>query len=75
MLKNYIKMALKVLTRRKFFTFISLFGISLTLLVLMVFSAMLDHIFAPHSPEARLDRTLGVHTLAMANGKSTAERE
>ena len=65
MLKNYIRIALKVLARRKFFTFISLFGISLTLLVLMVATAMLDHLFAPHHPETRLDRTLGFHTMAM----------
>ena len=28
MLKSYLKLALKVLRRRKFFTFISLFGIA-----------------------------------------------
>ena len=36
MIKNYLKLAFKVLLRRKFFTFISLFGISFTLVVLMV---------------------------------------
>ena len=36
MLKNYIKMALKVLLRRKVFTCISLVTISFTLMVLMV---------------------------------------
>jgi len=36
MLKNYFKIAIAVLKRRKFFTFISLFGISFTLTVLMV---------------------------------------
>jgi putative ABC transport system permease protein len=65
MIKNYLKVALKVLQRRKFFTFISLFGISLTLLVLMVASAIVDHILAPHSPETRSDRTLGVYQLVM----------
>ena len=35
-MKSYFKLALKVLARRKFFTFISLFGISMTLVVLMV---------------------------------------
>ena len=34
MLKSYLKLAWKVLLRRKFFTFISLFGISFTLVVL-----------------------------------------
>ena len=36
MLNHYLTLAVKVLLRRKFFTFISLFGISFTLLVLMV---------------------------------------
>jgi len=47
MLTNYLKIALKVLRRRKFFTFISLFGITLTLAVLMVGAAILDNAFAP----------------------------
>ncbi len=65
MIKNYLKVALKVLARRKFFTFISLFGISLTLLVLMVATAIADHALAPHAPENRSDRTLGVYFLSM----------
>lgn len=71
MLKNYLKVAFKVLARRKFFTFISLFGISLTLLVLTVTSALLDHILAPHAPEVRGDRTLGVFTMGMSGEQST----
>ena len=43
MLKHYLSLAVKVLLRRKFFTFISLFGISFTLLVLMVVTALFDH--------------------------------
>ncbi len=58
MINNYIKIALKVLGRRKFFTFISLFGISLTLVVLMVVTAILDNIFTPRQPESRFDRVL-----------------
>jgi putative ABC transport system permease protein len=65
MIKNYLKVALKVLARRKFFTFISLVGISLTLLVLMVATALLDHTLAPHAPETRSDRTLGIYDLVM----------
>ena len=34
MFSHYLSLAVKVLLRRKFFTFISLFGISFTLLVL-----------------------------------------
>ncbi|HEX6160967.1 MAG TPA: ABC transporter permease [Thermoanaerobaculia bacterium] len=69
MLKNYIKLAVKVLRRRKFFTFISLFGISLTLVVLMVATAILDSLLAPRAPESRFDRVLGVYTIGIY-GKS-----
>jgi putative ABC transport system permease protein len=65
MLKNYLKIAFKVFLRRKFFTFISLFAISFTLVVLMVAVAFLDHIFGPMAPETKRDRTLGVFYAAM----------
>jgi putative ABC transport system permease protein len=65
MFRNYLKMALKVLARRKFFTFISLFGISITLLVLLVATALLDHIFAPQAPEPQADRTLGIYQVGL----------
>jgi len=65
MLRNYLKVAWKVLLRRKFFTFISLFGISFTLLVLMVATAVLDHVFAPHEVEPHADRTLYVSSVSM----------
>jgi len=67
MLKNYLKIALKVLLRRKFFTFISLFGISFTLVVLMVAAAFFDHLFAPLPPEKKLDRSLVVFALRIEN--------
>jgi putative ABC transport system permease protein len=65
MLRNYLKVALKVLGRRKFFTFISLFGITLTLVVLMVAAAILDNAFAPQQPESRFDRVLGSYMLGI----------
>jgi putative ABC transport system permease protein len=65
MLKNYLKIAFKVFLRRKFFTFISLFAISFTLVVLMVAAAFLDHTFAPHAPENKQDRTLGIFFMEM----------
>lgn len=58
---GYIKLALKVLTRRKFFTFISLFGITVTLVVLIVATAILDDAFSPSGPEARFDRALVIN--------------
>jgi putative ABC transport system permease protein len=73
MLKNYLKIAFKVLLRRKFFTFISLFAISFTLLVLMVATALLDHVIGTMAPETRQDRTLGVYMLQLRgeSGSST----
>jgi putative ABC transport system permease protein len=75
MIKNYLKVALKVLVRRKFFTFISLFGISITLLVLLVTAAIFDHALAPHAPEIRSDRTLGVYELAMKGDENVNDSE
>ncbi len=71
MLKNYLKLAWKVLWRRKFFTAISLFGIGFTLVGLMVATALLDHIFAPYPPEVRQHRTLGIYRAEMTGGRSS----
>lgn len=71
MLRHYLVLAVKVLLRRKFFTFISLFGISFTLVVLTVATAMLDHAFGPGVPETRQDRMLGVHRAVMYGPHST----
>lgn len=60
MLLNYLKIAFKVLLRRKFFTFVSLFAISFTLVVLMVVAALVDSTFGPQAPETRLERTIGI---------------
>jgi putative ABC transport system permease protein len=69
MLRSYLTLAWRVLWRRKFFTAISLFGICLTLVVLMVASAVLDHVFAPLVPEVRQDRTLGVFRARMTGDR------
>ncbi|MDX2031972.1 MAG: FtsX-like permease family protein, partial [Blastocatellia bacterium] len=73
MLKNYLKIAFKVFLRRKFVTFISLFAISFTLVVLMVAVAMLDQMFGRMPPENKQDRTLGVYHMEMRtrDGDST----
>ena len=55
-----LKLAFKVLARRKVFTAISLVGITLTLVVLMVATAILDNVFAAGKPESQLDRMLFV---------------
>ena len=73
MLRNYLKIAFKVLLRRKFFTFISLFAISFTLVVLMVATALFDHVFGAHAPENKLERMLGVYMVQLRgeHGQST----
>ena len=60
MLRSSLLLSLKVLLRRKFFTFVSLFAVAFTLLVLLVAAALLDHVLGPHYPETRSDRTLAV---------------
>ena len=64
-MNTQLKLALRVLTRRKFFTIVSLFGIGFTLLVLMLATALVDHVFAGHAPETRFDRTLGVYRMEL----------
>jgi putative ABC transport system permease protein len=71
MLKSYLKLAWKVLWRRRFFTATSLFGISVTLVVLMVATALLDHTFAPMPPEVRQERTLGIFRARFTGPHST----
>jgi putative ABC transport system permease protein len=63
MLLNYIKIAWKVLLRHPFYTFITLFGISLTLTVLMVLTSFLDHLFGAHYPENKRGRLLYIATV------------
>ncbi len=58
MFKNYLKITFAVMRRRKFYTFISLFGISLTLTVLLVITAFFDNLFAPNYPEINRERML-----------------
>ncbi|MBU0983886.1 MAG: ABC transporter permease [candidate division Zixibacteria bacterium] len=70
MLKNYIKIAWKVLLRRKFFTFVSLFGISFTLLVLMVAAAVIEQQYAPARPGTPLERCLYIDRIIARNDRS-----
>jgi putative ABC transport system permease protein len=69
MLKNYFKIAIAVLKRRKFFTFISLFGISFTLTILMVATAFMDKVLSPDYPDYKRNRSLYVATMEYKNLK------
>ena len=60
MLKNYLTLALKVLKRKPFYTFISLFGISFTLMILMLVVAMGDAMIGNNPPMTHGDRLVVV---------------
>jgi len=70
-MKSYLKLAFKVLGRRKVFTLISLFGITMTLVVLVVATSVLDDAFAPRKPESRFDRALIISRVAMIGPNTT----
>jgi len=74
MLMNYLKIAIKVLLRRKFFAVVSLFGISVTLMVLMVVSSVLDQAVGPRPPASERSRILGIYEAAMSGprGRSSS---
>ena len=66
-----IKLAFRVLGRRKVFTAISLVGISLTLSVLVLATALLDNTFSATAPESRLDRMLFVRIIGKYGPESS----
>ncbi|ULQ52717.1 ABC transporter permease [Flavihumibacter fluvii] len=63
MLLNYFKIALAVLKRRKFFTFISLFGISFTLTILLVMTAFIAKIIGDNYPDKKRSRSLYINNI------------
>lgn len=65
MLIHSLRLAWKVLSRRRFYTAISLAGVAFTLLVLLVAAAMLDSVFGARAPESRADRTLGAYAMTL----------
>ena len=58
MLTNYLTLALKVLRRNPFYTFVSLFGISFTLLILMLLTSLTDAMLGANPPMSKADRFL-----------------
>lgn len=65
MLAHSLRLAWKVLSRRRFYTAISLAGVAFTLLVLLVAAAMLDSVLGARAPEVHADRTLGVYAMTL----------
>lgn len=72
MLLNYIKIAWKVLLRHPFYTFITLFGISLTLTVLMVLASFIDHLVGAHYPENKRSRSLYITSVIQTDSTHNA---
>lgn len=70
MLTNYFKIAIAVLKRRKFFTFISLFGISLTLTIIIVLTAFMDYLISPAPPDVKRERSLYINILRLEHTKN-----
>ena len=60
MIKNYFKVAIGVLKRNKLYTFISLFGISFTLMVLMVSVAFFNNELGSNKPLSNKNKILVV---------------
>lgn len=72
MLKNYFKIFLKVASQSKLFTFLSLFGISLTIMFVMIFSMTITRITSGSGPEKDLNQiifTQRVKTVETHKGK------
>jgi len=67
MFKNYLLTAWKVLMRRKVFSFISLFGISITLAILLILSTMLDNFLYPLGPEKSNQNFLSINRLTITS--------
>jgi putative ABC transport system permease protein len=70
-----LKIAFRSIVRRKFFTFVSLFGITFTLLVLLVAAAFVDHSVGVRKPESRAGRTLYLSHTRMAGEHSIRTSE
>lgn len=56
MFKNYLLLSLKVLKRKPFYTFVSLFGISFTLMILMLITSLFDASLGANQPLTHRDR-------------------
>lgn len=71
MFKNYLLTAWKVFLRRKFFTFINLFGICITLTVIVVTTRVADNHLHPIGPEKNNEHFLVISNLILTNDEQT----
>jgi putative ABC transport system permease protein len=58
MIKNYFKIFIKIANQNRLFTFLSLFGISLTIMFVMIFSMTMERITGGSGPEKELKKII-----------------
>jgi putative ABC transport system permease protein len=71
MLKNYLKITIKVLRRNMYYTFLSITGIGVTLMLMLVAVALIDAVTGPRPPELKTDRLLVNSSIMIKNGEDT----
>jgi len=71
MLYNYLKISIAVLLRRKFLTFVNLFGAAITLTVLVVAFAVFESLVSPAGAQHRQNHTLIVKRLRLIGNPGT----
>jgi putative ABC transport system permease protein len=71
MIKNYIKLAVKVMLRKKYYTFLSLLCISFTIMIITVFASFIDQIIGENDTEPSRNRTLIMESVKSYEGKDT----
>jgi putative ABC transport system permease protein len=69
MLKHYLKIAISVLKRNKFFTFVSLFGITFTLTGIILLTSLLDHLLSPSLPDVNRKKELFITELKLVTNE------
>jgi putative ABC transport system permease protein len=74
MLRNYLKIAIAVILRRKFLTFVNLFGTVLTLTVLVVAFATFESIVSPSGAQHRNDHVLAINRVIMSHSSEFKRR-
>lgn len=75
MLRNYLLVTLAVMKRNPFHTFISLFGICFTLVILILLTSFLDHLFGARYPELKRSRTLYVFSIEEKDAETGFSRK
>jgi putative ABC transport system permease protein len=75
MFENYIKVAFKVMLRQKFFTGVSLFGISFTIMIFSISTGLFDLAYGNSAPAVNRSRSLymtGYIPFEQSNGQRTS---